>query len=105
MNARTEMGFAILLVAMLGTIAWFLGWKVAVFAGGFAALWFAIAMVLLHRPPGVPEFVAEENDPDEQYVVRRDVIPRLPMLERIRWSLCAACGSCLLIWLTLTLVV
>ncbi|MCA9126127.1 MAG: hypothetical protein KDB22_03540 [Planctomycetales bacterium] len=98
-----ELGFALLLIAMLIGMDQMLGRPVMWLGAVFAALWFGIAMILLLRPPGVPEFVTDQSDPDEHYVIRRDVAPRLPLLQRLRWSLCVACGSCLLIWLTLTL--
>lgn len=105
MKAKTEILCFALLLSMLGAINHYMGDRVFFVATFFAVLWFCIAMVLLYRPPGIPEFVSHENDPDEQYVVRRDVMPRLPLLERVRWSLCAACGSCLVIWLTLSMMV
>lgn len=103
MKPYSEFGFALLLGAMLLAIHFFLGWQVVVLAAGFSALWFAIAMVLLARPPGIPEFVSERPGSDEQFVVRKDVVPRLPLLARLRLALAVSCGCCLLIWLTLSL--
>ncbi len=104
MKAYSELIFACLLVGMLIAIDQFLGRRVAVFAASFSAIWFVIAMVLLSRPPGIPEFVSEQVGSDEQHVIRKDVIPRLPIGRRVRLSLSVACGACLLIWLTLVLL-
>lgn len=101
MNKYSTVGFGLLLTAMLIAIWHFLTWRVAVVAAGFSAIWFSISMILLARPPGVPEFVSEEPGSDEQYVVRRDVLPRLPFAERLQLSMGVACGTCLLIWITL----
>ncbi len=98
------MGLTIFLAAMLFAMDRMLGRQVAYFAICFSALWFVIAFVLLTRPPGVPEFVSRETGSDEQYVVRRDLIPLLPLAERLRHALTVACGSCLLIWLSLSLM-
>jgi hypothetical protein len=98
-------------LAMLGAMDYVLGHRVAIFAACFSCLWFVIAFVLLTRPPGIPEFGS--HDPtaagadawgDEHFIVRRDVIPKVPLAERLRLSVTVACGSCMLIWLTLTLL-
>lgn len=104
MKRIPDFGLMILLVAMLAAMDHYLGRQVAYFAGGLAALWFGISMVLLTRPPGIPEFVSEEVGSDEQHVVRKDVIPIVPMGQRIRLSLGVACGSCLLLWVSLALL-
>ncbi|QDV27258.1 hypothetical protein [Aureliella helgolandensis] len=104
MNAKTEVGCGILWIGLLAAIYSYMGERVFTLATCFSLLWFTIAMVLLYRPPAVPEFVSEQGDPDEQFVIRRDVLPRLPWLERLRWSMCVASGSCLLIWLSLVLL-
>lgn len=91
-------------VIMLIAIDVMLGHRVVAFATCFSGLWFAIAFVLLTRPPGVPEFVSEQAGGDEQYVVRRELMPSVPLPERLRLSLTVACGSCLLIWLSLSLL-
>ncbi len=96
-------------VAMLVAMDQFLGHRVAIFTACFSGLWFVIAFVLLTRPPGIPEFTTQDPTAmdiwgDEQYVVRRDVLPRVSLAERLRYSLTVACGSCVLIWLTLTLL-
>ena len=93
-----------LLVGLLLAIYWFLGQRVLMLAGGFAAMWFVIAVILLSRPPGVPEFVSEQPGSDEQYVIRKDVVPRLPWLDRIRLALSVSCGCCLLLWISLVLL-
>lgn len=102
MKAYSEFGFALLFAGMLAGMQFFLGWRVVLFAAGFSALWFVIALVLLTRPPGMPEFVQEAAGSDEQYVVRREVMPQLPWIDRLRLALGVACGCCLLIWITLT---
>ncbi|MCC7334894.1 MAG: hypothetical protein IT422_07350 [Pirellulaceae bacterium] len=91
-------------LAMLAGMDIMLGHRVVAFATCFSALWFVIAFVLLTRPPGVPEFVSEQPGSDEQFVVRRDILPQVPLPERLRLSLTVACGSCLLIWLSLGLL-
>ena len=101
LKAYSEIGFTLLFGGMLLGIYTYLGWRVVIFTAGFSFIWFSIAMILLTRPPGIPEFVQEKPGSDEQYVVRREVIPRLPLLERLRLSLGVACGCCLLIWVTL----
>lgn len=95
--------------AMLLAMDQFLGHRVALFAVCFSALWFAISFVLLTRPPGIPEFTTQDPTEfdawgDDQFVVRRDVIPKVALAERLRLSLTVACGSCMLIWLTLTML-
>lgn len=90
--------------AMLAAMYAMLGPRVAAFSACFSALWFVIAFVLLTRPPGIPEFVSERSGGDDQYVIRRDIIPLLSLPERLKLSLTVACGSCLLIWLSLGLL-
>lgn len=97
-------GMAGLMLAMLAAVDYLMGPRVALVAAGFATLWFAIAFVLLSRPPGIPEFVSERPGGDEQYVIRRDLLPRLPLHERLRLALTVACGSCLVFSLTLGLL-
>ena len=93
---------SILLLSMLVAIERYMGWRVALLAGIFAAIWFLISMILLARPPRVPEFLpADEAGPDEQMVVSRQVIPRLPLADRYRLSMSLACGVCFLVWMTL----
>ena len=104
MKAYSEYALSVLLLAMLAAIDWFLGHGVLMLASTMAAIWFVIALVLLSRPPGIPEFVSEETGSDEQYVVRKDVIPKLPWPERLRLSLSVACGSCFLIWVSLAML-
>lgn len=104
MKAYSGIALILLFVMMLLAIDLFLGRRVVILALSFSGLWFAIAFVLLSRPPGIPEFVAEELGSDEQYVVRRDLVPQVPLRDRFRLSLTVACGSCLLIWLTLSLL-
>lgn len=95
--------------AMLLAMYAMLGQRVVVFAASFSALWFVISFVLLTRPPALPEFIAQNPSQadmwgDEHTVVRRDVIPKVGLAERLRLSLTVACGSCMLIWLSLTLL-
>lgn len=104
MKKYSAIGFSFLLAAMLAAMWHFLTWRVAAVAAGFSTLWFSISMVLLTRPPGIPEFISEEPGSDEQFVVRRDVLPRLPLSERFQLSLGVACGTCLLIWVTLVML-
>jgi hypothetical protein len=104
MKRFTEIGLCLLLLAMLAAVYTYLGWRVAAFAGGLSSVWFCIAMVLLTRPPGFPEFVSERPGSDEQYVVRRDLSFQLSWLDRLRLSLGVANGCCLLVWITLVLL-
>ncbi|MEZ6135315.1 MAG: hypothetical protein R3C53_10435 [Pirellulaceae bacterium] len=104
MKAYAEFGFLLLLGGMLLAIWHFLGPGVLALATLFSAIWFVISMVLLTRPPGIPEFIPERPGSDEQYVVRRDIFPKLTVTERLRLSLGVACGSCLLVWLTLAVL-
>lgn len=101
MKRFASAGLALLLLAMLLAIYQYMGIRVFYVASFFAALWFSISMILLARPPGMPEFVTEEPGSDEQYVVRRDVVPKLPLADRFQLSLAVACGSCFLVWTTL----
>lgn len=104
MKAYSEYALAISLIGMLFAIDIFLGHRVFAFASVLAGIWFVIAIVLLSRPPGIPEFVTQERGSDEQHVLRRDVIPVLPWNTRLRLSLGAACGSCLILWFSLVLL-
>lgn len=104
MRAYSGFALTVLLLVMLALIELYLGRPAVILAGTLAVLWFGIAFVLLSRPPGIPEFVSERPGSDEQYVVRRDVVPIVPLADRFRLSLVVACGSCLLIWLTLGLL-
>ncbi len=104
MKVNSGLGLLIFFFAMLIAMDRWLGHRAVVLAGGFSALWFVIAFVLLTRPPGIPEFLPEKPGSDEQYVVRRDVLPKVSLPERLRLSLTVACGSCLLILLTLVLL-
>lgn len=94
----------LLLAAMLAAVNHYLGHRALILASVLSAIWFFIAFVLLSRPPGVPEFVSDEVGSDEQHVIRKDVIPRIPIQQRFRLSLSVACGSCLLLWLSLVLL-
>lgn len=89
------------LVAILVTIDQFLGRRVLIFASGFAGLWFTISFVLLSRPPAVPEFQSDSAGKNKRLVLRRDLLPIVPVVERLHLSLTVACGACLLLWLTL----
>ena len=104
MKRYSEFVLAIALVALVVAISHFLGARVAVMASILSAIWFVIAMVLLTRPPGIPEFVSDEVGSDEQHVIRKDVMPKLPWIDRLRIALSVACGSCLLLWLTLAIL-
>lgn len=102
MKATIEICLCVLLAGMLAAIHQLLGPKITLIAAGLSGTWFVIAFVLLTRPPGIPEFVSEETGSDEQHVIRKDVIPKLPVSERFRIALGAACGSCFLLWMSLT---
>lgn len=104
MKRFSELLLVVMLVGLHVCIFQFLGQRVFFFALGLSAIWFFIAMVLLARPPGIPEFVSDEVGGDEQHVIRKDVIPRLPARQRFQLSLSVACGACLLLWLSLGLL-
>lgn len=104
MRAYSEYWLVLLFLAMVGGIYYFLGWRVALFAFVLSTLWFGIIFILATRPPGIPEFVSDEVGSDEQHVVRRDVLPKLPVMDRLRLALAAACGSSFLLWITLALL-
>ena len=101
MKKYSEFVLAGLLIAMLAAVQYWMGPRASVLAAFFSMLWFLIAIVLLTRPPGIPEFVSDPMAGDEQHVVRRDVIPKLPWIDRVRLALGVACGSCLAILMTL----
>ena len=67
MKRLAEIALVSLLLGMLVAIDYFFGRAVSLFAAILAAVWFAIAIVLLTRPPGIPEFVSEEVGSDEQH--------------------------------------
>ena len=90
----------VLLASMVG-IGWTLGWRQALLGLVFSTIWFIISLVLLTRPPGIPEIVRHETSSDMPAVIRTDPIPILPTRARVRISLCIACGICLLTWVTL----
>ena len=109
MNATKSIPTILFFVAMLVAMDQFLGHRTAVFTACFSGLWFVIAFVLLTRPPAIPEFKSQAPSPldtwgDDHIVIRRDLIPQLSLPERLRLSLTVACGACLLIWLTLTML-
>jgi hypothetical protein len=104
MKSYSTIALAALLSAMLVAIDHFLGRRVLWLTGGFSTIWSLIAFVLLSRPPGIPEFVTEKPGSDEQHVIRREIVLRLSLKERLSLSLSVACGSCLLLWLTLGLL-
>jgi hypothetical protein len=100
----SEYFLALSLAGILAAIHYFMGSRVFNFALGLAVVWFVISMVLLSRPPGIPEFVSDQSDPDEQQVTRKDVIPTLGILDRVRLSFSVAFGACLLLWMSLVLL-
>jgi hypothetical protein len=104
MKRHIEIFLLLLLIGLLSAIYFYLGHRVALMAGILSGIWFVITVVLLSRPPGIPEFVSDEVGSDEQHVVRKDVIPKLPWQERIRLALSVACGSSLLLWLSLAVL-
>lgn len=80
-----------------------LGWRQAGFSATVAILWFIIAMVLLARPPAVPEVDHSESVSVAPIVTRKDLLPVLPMKLRLRISLAIANGVYLAIWMILGL--
>lgn len=103
MKAYLEFALALLWIGMLLAIDQFLGRRVGWFAVGLSATWFGIALILASRPPGIPELVSDEVGSDEQHILRRDILPKLPWPQRVRLALSVACGSCLLLWLSLAI--
>ena len=109
MNATKTIPLMLCFIAMLVAMDQILGHRVAIFTACFSGLWFVIAFVLLTRPPAIPEFksqdpTAMDNWGDDHIVLRRDIIPQVSLAERFKLSLTVACGSCLLIWLSLTIL-
>ncbi|GIW99625.1 MAG: hypothetical protein KatS3mg111_2958 [Pirellulaceae bacterium] len=99
---RTDLWLAVLLFGLLGAIDTFLGRRPLALGVTLAMLWFFIALILLTRPPALPELRRSVDHDDDTYVLRRDVIPRLPWGDRLRLSTGVACGCLLLYWVTLT---
>ena len=79
------------------------GWRQAGFSASLALLWFVIAMVLLVRPPAVPEVNHSQSDNAGPIVTRNDLLPVLPTKLRLRISLVVANGVFMAIWLILGL--
>lgn len=101
MSRFAELALIAVLLGLFGMLAFFLGPRVLAFGAGLSLTWFVIALILLSRPPGVPEFVSDEVGSDEQHVVRKDVLPVMPLRQRIQLSLSVACGACFLLWISL----
>jgi len=101
MKRWTEVLLGLLLLASLLGIGWSLGWRQASIGLVFSLIWFIISLVLLTKPPGVPEIVRRDTVGDLPIVRRIDPFPVLPGATRLRISLCVACGVCLLTWVTL----
>lgn len=98
------LGLCGLYLVMLIAMEQSLGSRVAYLALCFSSLWFVISLVLLSRPPAIPEFVPDRLGSDEHTIERRELMPPVPWPERIQLSLTVACGSSLLIWLSLILL-
>ncbi|HAC91479.1 MAG TPA: hypothetical protein DCF63_12750 [Planctomycetaceae bacterium] len=79
------------------------GWRQAGFSASLAFLWFVIAMVLLARPPAVPEVNHSQSENAGPIVTRNDLLPVLPKKQRLRISLVVANGVFMSIWLILGL--
>lgn len=101
MRQGIEAVLGLALVATMFGIGWTLGWRQALLGLVFSTIWFMISLVLLTRPPGIPEIVRHDTSSDMPAVKRTDPIPILPPRARVRISLCIACGICLLTWATL----
>lgn len=92
------------LVAQAAAIYLWISPRACLVACIFAILWFLISLVLLTRPPGIPEFVSDEVGSDEQYVIRKDVVPKLAWSERFRLALGVACGACLVVGVSMVVL-
>jgi hypothetical protein len=89
------------LAAMVTGIGVSLGWRHAGIGLVFSVIWFIIAMVLLARPPGIPQVTQHRSDSDLPMVSRKDSFPILPKARRLRIALSVACGVCLVFWMML----
>jgi len=101
MKRIKEIFLSLFLLASLVGIGWSLGWRQASLGLVFALIWFIISLVLLTKPPGIPEIVRHDTVSDLPIVRRTDPFPVLPVPTRLRISLCVACGVCLLTWVAL----
>lgn len=104
MKYFVEIALIILVATILVAINHWFGRQVLALAAVLGGVWFIIATILLTRPPGIPEFISQEANADEQFVARNDVIPKLPWQQRIRYALCVAGTACLLLWLSIALM-
>lgn len=99
----------VLLVGILLAIHQYLGPRVVVFTGSFALLWFTITLVLLSRPPAVPELREDIKPWDEKSwesfrepaISRREIFKVIPFRQRLNIALTVAIATCLLLWLTI----
>jgi len=101
MNRLVEVLLGLALLAMLVGIGWTLGWRQASIGLVFSLIWFIIALVLLSRPPGIPEITEHDTTGNLPMVKRTDPLPVVPGAMRMRISLCVACCVCLFVWMTL----
>lgn len=90
----------VLLATVLG-IGVTLGWRQAWIGSLFSTIWFVISMVLLARPPGIPQVTAQSVDSDLPVVSRKESLPVLPAARRLRISLGVACVISLVFWMLL----
>ena len=100
-SVSVELSLAGFLIAILLGLVYFFNWRVGLFASVFAVAWLFVSLILLVRPPGIPEIMQDKLFSDEQFVKRKDVIPVFPLQVRLRIGLAAACAACLLIWVSL----
>ncbi|MEM7473577.1 MAG: hypothetical protein AAF483_01155 [Planctomycetota bacterium] len=104
MKAYSEYLLLAALIGILAAMYFLLGHRVAIFSACLSIVWFFIIFVLMSRPPGIPEFVSDEVGSDEQHVIRKDVIPKFGLIDRLRLALAAACGASLILWVTLVVL-
>lgn len=101
MKRLLEVGLGLILLAMLLGIGWTIGWRQAAIGLVFSVIWFIIALVLLSKPPGIPEISDQDTSSNLPMIKRTDPLPVLPGATRLRISLCVACGVCLFLWMAL----
>lgn len=104
MKMLPEISLAGLLVLVLAGTGLQLGPRVFWLATGFSVIWFVIAMVLLYRPPGVPHFDFSKGFESQDFLSRRELLAKLPLVTRIRIALCVSLSVCLIIWLGLGVI-
>jgi predicted MFS family arabinose efflux permease len=101
MKRSLELALVLGLAATILGIGVTLGWRQAWIGFVFSAIWFIIAMILLTRPPGIPQVTPQSVESDLPAISRKESLPVLPRSHRVRISLSIACGISLVFWVML----